>query len=41
VPTGPDEHLSDEIVGTFYEIGLNAIADGFATPEHLPDTSTP
>jgi hypothetical protein len=42
VPTGPDEHLADEIVGAFYEIGLNAIAEGFGTPaEEIPDGMAP
>jgi hypothetical protein len=38
VPTGPDAHLADEIVGTFYEIGLRAIADRFGAPsDDMPE----
>ena len=37
VPTGPDAHLADGIVGAFYEIGLRAIAERFGAPsEELP-----
>lgn len=32
VPDGPDAHMSGEIVGTFYEIGLQALADRYAGP---------
>ncbi len=31
VPTGSDEHLATEIVGAFYEIGLQALQDRFGT----------
>jgi hypothetical protein len=38
VPTGPDAHLADEIVGAFYEIGLRAIRDRFGAPsDELPE----
>jgi hypothetical protein len=41
VPTGPDAHMADEIVGAFYEIGLRALRDRFgASAEGLPDVST-
>ena len=30
VPAGADAHLADEIVGAFFEIGLQAIRDRFA-----------
>lgn len=37
-PTGSDAHLADEIVGTFYEIGLGAIRDRFgAAPSDIAD----
>jgi Polyketide cyclase / dehydrase and lipid transport len=32
VPTGPDEHMTAEIVGAFYEIGLQALQDRFGSP---------
>lgn len=42
VPTGPDAHLTDGIVGTFYEIGLRALQDRFGAPsEDLSDGPAP
>ena len=42
VPTGPDAHLADEIVGAFYEIGLRAIAERFGAPsDELPGAAAP
>lgn len=39
VPTGPNAHLADEIVGTFYEIGLRAIRDSYgAEPADFPES---
>jgi hypothetical protein len=39
VPTGPDEHLTAEIVGAFYEIGLQALQERFGSPSASSTTS--
>jgi Polyketide cyclase / dehydrase and lipid transport len=42
VPTGPNAHIADGIVGTFYEIGLRAIRDRFGvSSEGLPEGLAP
>ena len=41
VPTGPDAHFADGIVGAFYEIGLRALRDGLAPPGDVPDGAAP